>query len=339
MVKILFDAYTPPDIQLYTSIGGSLEKRGISVHYIVPHNEECIDIINKKRVRYQIVGPRSSRGFLSKALANLLRMVILIKYIYKIKADIVISRSVATPFAARLLRKKAVMFIDNDAAVFALLLTLPLATRIYMPKAIKLYGAIPKSIKRKTLFYKGIEEQIYLDYKINEDIYEVLDLSRDKGLVVVRPFGLKTEYHRKEEDTIENILKNITRSNKIMNKNHIILLPRTEEQKRHYRKLFGSSIVIPQKPLDGQSLLAQSDILIGAGGTMLREAWVMGNTVFSLYSGKQLSVERWLASQKNYYKNFDMTKIKRPESRSFSLNTSIKKLIINDLIKIIYNKK
>lgn len=301
MVRIMFDAYTPADIQLYTALGKDLRTYGWDVLYVIPDNEECINLMNVKNIEYKVIGARSSKGLLFKIAANLIRTVMLLKYINEYSPDVVVSRAVSTPFASKLLRKKVVMFIDNDAAILALLFTLPLADRIFMPKAVEMYGDIPRSIKKKTYFYNGIEEQIYLTGKIKEDVYEVLNISRDKNIIVVRPFGIITEYGTEKEDSVLNIVKILLSRKDITERYHIVLLPRNRTQREIYKRYFGSDVVIPDRPLDGESLLMHSKVFIGAGGTMSREAWLLGNIVFSLYHGRELSVERWLMHQKGYH--------------------------------------
>ncbi|AGB04687.1 hypothetical protein AciM339_0807 [Aciduliprofundum sp. MAR08-339] len=335
MPKILFDAYTPPDIQLYESISNELKKHGFEIEFVIPNNEECINLIKKKGFPYKIVGSRSNKSFISKGVFNIIRFVLMFKYIYRTNPTVVISRAISTPIAAKIAGKKVFMFIDNDAATLALLLTLPLADRIYMPEAIKIYGNISPHIEKKVYFYRGIEEQIYLSEELKENIYKELNLEKNKDIIVVRPFGLITEYETSGRDSLEEILKDLVFDEQIINKYHIIVLPRTVEQKTLYEKIFKNGIIIPKTPLDGQSLLIQSKIFIGAGGTMSREAWILGNTVFSFYKGKELSVEKWLKSQKNYYYGvISKTKIlKEKHKKNFFINTKLRSHIVKDIIE------
>jgi len=52
--------------------------------------------------------------------------------------------------------------------------------------------------------------------------------------------------------------------------------PRTDEQRRHYSSLGLANVVVPEKAVDGLSLIAAADFVIGAGGTMNREAVALG---------------------------------------------------------------
>ena len=47
-------------------------------------------------------------------------------------------------------------------------------------------------------------------------------------------------------------------------------MPRGPEQLKRYRPMTG--ILVPEHAVDGRSLLAHADVMIGGGGTMNREA-------------------------------------------------------------------
>lgn len=333
-MKILFDAYTAPDIQLYSGIASRLDYNN-NVFYIIPNNMECIQLMDKKGLHYTILGKRSNRNLIFKILENILRTIKLIRFLIREKPSLFISRSVSAGISAYLTKTKYYIFIDNDAAYIALLCTLPFANKIFMPKYINAPGIIPNSIKNKIYFYDGIEEQVYLDGRQMENIFSILQLSRRKKIIVIRPFGLSTEYDADNDSSINSILELLLSSPKVVSQYHIIVLPRTEHQKNSYQQKFGSRIIIPEKTLDGQSLLLTSTVFIGAGGTMSREAWVLGNVVFSEYKGRLLSVEKYLLSQKNYYKNFSKKDISRLEvnSKILHLNKNLINAIIEQLIQ------
>jgi predicted glycosyltransferase len=51
------------------------------------------------------------------------------------------------------------------------------------------------------------------------------------------------------------------------------------------------------KPLDGRQLIAGADAVISAGGSMNREAAVLGTPAFSIYAGKLAAVDRALVAE------------------------------------------
>ena len=52
--------------------------------------------------------------------------------------------------------------------------------------------------------------------------------------------------------------------------------------------------VLPRAAIDSRSLVYAADVMIGAGGTMTREAAVMGIPTWTLFAGKTPAVDEWL---------------------------------------------
>ena len=75
---------------------------------------------------------------------------------------------------------------------------------------------------------------------------------------------------------------------------HVVVLPRHPEQRRALEALDLPRCVIPRAAIDTRSLMSQADLMIGAGGTMTREAALMGVPTLSLFAGRRPAVDRWL---------------------------------------------
>jgi predicted glycosyltransferase len=52
--------------------------------------------------------------------------------------------------------------------------------------------------------------------------------------------------------------------------------------------------MVPETALDGPNLLYYADLVISGGGTMNREAAVLGTPTYSLFKGKLAAVDRYL---------------------------------------------
>ena len=76
-----------------------------------------------------------------------------------------------------------------------------------------------------------------------------------------------------------------------------IVLPRTEEQRDYVRGLALPSIVLPDRAVDAQSLIALADLVVSAGGTMNREAAALGVPVYTTYGGRLGGVDEELIRQ------------------------------------------
>jgi predicted glycosyltransferase len=56
-------------------------------------------------------------------------------------------------------------------------------------------------------------------------------------------------------------------------------------------------LIVPAKPLDGANLIAASDLVISAGGTINREAAALGVPVASVYAGSWAAVDEALVRE------------------------------------------
>ena len=56
-------------------------------------------------------------------------------------------------------------------------------------------------------------------------------------------------------------------------------------------------VVVPARAVDGRSLVALADALVSAGGTMNREAAVLGTPVWSIFEGRMGAVDEQLVRE------------------------------------------
>src|SRR5205814_10633253 len=73
-----------------------------------------------------------------------------------------------------------------------------------------------------------------------------------------------------------------------------VVLSRTSGQADRIRAMQLSSLVVPDHAVDGQSLVAGADLVISAGGTMNREAVVLGTPVYTTFAGRMGGVDERL---------------------------------------------
>jgi predicted glycosyltransferase len=66
------------------------------------------------------------------------------------------------------------------------------------------------------------------------------------------------------------------------------VLPRTAEQRT---ALQGSDFIVPERPVDGPTLVQLADFVVSAGGTMNREAVALGVPAFTPFAGRLGAVD------------------------------------------------
>ena len=76
----------------------------------------------------------------------------------------------------------------------------------------------------------------------------------------------------------------------------VVVLARTDGQRQALRAL-DPQLVIPERAVDGRSLAALADLVVSAGGTMIREAAVLGTPVWSIFEGRLGAVDELLVAE------------------------------------------
>ena len=135
--------------------------------------------------------------------------------------------------------------------------------------------------------YPGLKESVYLSSWPNDE----RGLEKIKR-IKKRKIFIRTEISGSAYHTGNSLVDVVKR---LASKYQIIISPRNEDQKKDYSKIKG--VIILDKPVDGPTLIKNVDIVMGGGGTMNREAAVLGKPVISLYSGKLLASDIYLAKR------------------------------------------
>jgi len=75
------------------------------------------------------------------------------------------------------------------------------------------------------------------------------------------------------------------------------VLPRTAAHREELRRLALPGLVVPERAIDAQSLIALSDVVVSAGGTMNREAAALGVPVYTTFGGRLGAVDEALIGE------------------------------------------
>jgi predicted glycosyltransferase len=95
-------------------------------------------------------------------------------------------------------------------------------------------------------------------------------------------------YHRFEHPLFAPLLQ------RLRDQAQVVVLPRTAAQRAVLAAAGG--YVVPKRAVDAQSLVAFSDLVVSAGGTMNREAVALGTPVWTTFEGRLGAVgERLIA--------------------------------------------
>jgi len=166
------------------------------------------------------------------------------------------------------------------------------ATKVVVPAAIpperlRPYGVRPP----KLVQYPGLKEEYYLaDFEPDRSLLDRVGIDANRVLVVLRPPPDVSLYHRHSNPLFPMTLEHLGRLEHV----HAFVLPRTEEQRSYVLGLGLPSVIVPERAVDAQSLIALADVVVSAGGTMNREAAALGVPVYTTYGGRLGGVDEEL---------------------------------------------
>jgi len=220
------------------------------------------------------------------------RSLALMKWAYPLGIDLAVSHnSYEQLLASFLMGIPSVTMMDYEYQP-ANHLSFRLARRVIVPEffpedALRVYGATP----RKTRKYSGLKEEVYLSSFVPDPSFlSKVGLDNERVIVTVRPPATFALYHRFENPLFQELLDWLNDQDDIL----IVLLPRTNEQKSSFLEKKYKKVFIPSQALDGPNLLFYSDLVISAGGTMNREAAVLGTPVYTIFAGRVAAVDDYL---------------------------------------------
>jgi uncharacterized protein len=166
-----------------------------------------------------------------------------------------------------------------------------LAAAVVVPQAIPPERLDRYGARRKLHRYPGLKEEYYLaDFEPDDAIVHELGLARDRPLVVVRTPPAVSLYHRFENPLFASVLERVAADDV-----EAVVLPRTPQQRAELGAVGG--LVVPERAIDAQSLVAYADLVISAGGTMNREAVALGTPVYTTFEGKPGAVDEGLVRE------------------------------------------
>ena len=76
-----------------------------------------------------------------------------------------------------------------------------------------------------------------------------------------------------------------------------VVLSRTPTEAERIADLGLDRVIVPHRAADGRSLVALADVLVSGGGTMNREAAVLGTPAWSIFEGRLGGVDEMLVSE------------------------------------------
>jgi predicted glycosyltransferase len=296
-VRVWIDVSNSPQVPFFRPLVAILRSRGHEVEVTTRDYAQTLELLSLHGIPHEAVGPRhGGASALGKARAMAGRLRALRHFARGRGFDVALSHaSHELPLAARSLGIPSAYAFDYEFARAQHGLGCRAATRVVVPEAIPQsrldpLGARSARVRR----YPGLKEEYYLS-GLDPDprVLDALELDRDRVLVVVRTPPDVSLYHRHGNPLFGDVLRRLGADPGA----HAVVLPRTREQRDAVRGLGLPSLVVPEHAVDAQSLVALSDLVVSAGGTMNREAVALGVPVYTTFAGRQGAVDEGLVRE------------------------------------------
>jgi len=291
-MNIWVDLANSPQVLFFRPIIQQLQREGHIVSLTSRNYAQTAQLADLYGMQHTTIGGHGGKNLSRIALTIVDRAWQLMRFARGKKFDLAVSHcSYAQALASFGVRIPFVTLSDYEHQP-ASQICFRLARRVIVPEffpdwALQKYGATEK----KTAYYHGLKEQVYLADFIPQKNYLVsLGIPTDRTVVVMRPPASWTLYHHFENPLFYQVFEYVVNKPDV----YIVFLPRIASQGDVVLSKEYSNVWIPTSVIDGPNLLYHADVVISGGGSMNREAAVLGTPTYSLFKGKLAAGDMYL---------------------------------------------
>jgi uncharacterized protein len=302
MYKIWIDLSNSPHILFFQPIIKKFEQEGIEYLITIRDFAQTEELTDLYKYTYTKIGKHSKGKNIFKLFNILGRAYRLRSWARDKNFTLALNHSSYSQIiAAKSLKIPIITLMDYEYQP-ANHISFRLSDYLFVPNSFsgsifRKYGANADKVYK----YNGIKEELYLsNFKPEEDflntLYKNIDVDipfsefKNKVIITIRPPATMAAYHQFENLLFYDLLSYIDKFENII----IVYLPRNINQKKEIEGKKFLNIYCLNKVLDGKNLIYHSDIIISAGGTMNREAAILGTPAYTVFAGKIGSVDKEL---------------------------------------------
>lgn len=304
-MRVWLDMNNSPHPLLFRPIAKRLRQRGAEILITARDTAQTRELTLARWPGAEIIGTPTQASRWRKATLIAQRVQALRHWAKDREVDLALSHnSYAQVLAARSLGINTITTMDyeyqpaNHVAFRA-------AHRVILPEVFPSSIARRQgALARKTRRYQGLKEEIYLgDFEPDEEILQELGIGERDGraVVVARTPPSGAAYHQFDNPQFERLIRQLQARGDCL----CVVLPRSAAQRQTLRLSPSDNLFAPEQAVDSRSLIYGADLFVGAGGTMTREAALLGTPTVSIYAGRRPAADLELARR-------DLMKILEP---------------------------
>ena len=289
-MKVWIDLTNSPHVLVMRPVITDLRARGHEVQVTARDFAQTLGLCDRFGIEHTAIGHHRGGNLFDKARGLGERSLALTRWAKGRGFELALGHgSNDVTVAATLLRIPSATMFDYEWATVQHHINCRLARSVVVPDAIP-----PERLRRygaddKIQAYEGLKEEYYLsDFEPDPSVLTELQLDPSRPIALVRTPPEVSLYHRFENDVFAQVLDRLKGS-------QTVVLARTPEQREQLVQAGG--FVVPDRAIDAQSLIAFSDLVVSAGGTMNREAVALGTPVLTVFEGRLGAVDERLIAQ------------------------------------------
>lgn len=285
---IWLDMANSPHPVLFRAVSAELIARGHRLLVTTRDHGQTKELTLQAWPTAYVAGNESPAARGSKARALGARAFALHRYVAGAGVDVAVSlNSYAQIAAARLGGIPTATLMDYEYQV-ANHLSFRLADRVVVPEVfpseqLRRFGARDRRIHR----FCGFKEEIYIDRPLGGDTLSRFP-ARDQARAIFRPPAEGSMYHRGANETFDRLVAHAASHENV----DVLVLPRLAHQRDRYAAL--PRVRVADRALDGLTALRLADVFVGGGGTMTREAALLGVRTYTMFRGRRPAVDEAL---------------------------------------------
>ena len=339
-MKIWVDLANSPHVGFFVPLMKKFSEQGHQCFVTLRDFSQTVELARQNGIDGLVIGKHGGGSTIGKVSNLVARSMSLWRYAKPMHFDVAVSHnSYPQIMGARACGIRAVTLMDYEGQP-ANHLAFRFAHRVIVPEcfpqsSLEKSGACPSKVRK----YDGFKEQVYLsDFKPDDgfikELVDACDLppewtSEKTVLVTVRTPATMAAYHRFENALFDKLVETLNNRPELT----VVLLPRVREQKEELRKRL-PNLLIPKRSLDGGNLVYHSDLVISAGGTMNREAAILGTPAYTIFAGKIPAVDQRLIEMERMVAllsegDLDRIEYRKKPYRGFMRNPTL----INEIAK------
>lgn len=292
---VWIDFENAPQVWVLSPIASYLRDAGYPLILTARDFSCTVGLCRRMGLDAEVIGGGYSKHRLAKLLRGGWRALQLYRRMHSQRAQVCLALSHGSRtqiLAAHYLGMRTLALNDYEYSDQS---DVPFVDRMLMP------FPIPKEssgrFAERVVSYPGLKEELYL-CNFRPRATSLPEIENARGIrVLLRPEGRFAHYRVAQSELLQRaILGYLAQVPEVF----LVLLPRDPGQSRELESLcaqLGIRHWIPRDVLDGPSLIWEMDLVIGGGGTMTREAAVLGVPSYSFFAGQWGAVDRYLQSQ------------------------------------------